>query len=72
MAKKLKIETNLDRILEYLEKNKEKKIKYFGWEERDEEYTAFLVRTSPKRIKKWNLLGRYFEETFIKNAEMYL
>lgn len=32
----------------------------------------FLLKESPKRIKKWNLLGRFFDKDFIKNGEAYL
>ncbi len=32
----------------------------------------FLARTSPLRIRKWNLLGRFFDEDFLKLKEAYL
>lgn len=32
----------------------------------------FLVRTSPLRIRKWNLLGRFFDKDFLKLKEAYL
>jgi len=31
----------------------------------------FLMKTSPERIKKWMLLGRFFDEDFIENARLY-
>jgi len=54
-------------LLSYLEKNKDMEISFL--QEGDYE---FLEKTSPKRIKKWNLLGRFFDEDFKKNAEAYL
>lgn len=71
IAKKFKIKKDLSKLLEYLKHNKEKEIAYLG-EEKDFTYKEFLLKTSPKRIKKWNLLGRFFDIDFIKNAEVYL
>ena len=71
IAKKFKIKKDLNELLKYFRDNKEKNIEYLG-EERDFEYKEFLLKTSTKRIKKWNLLGRFFDADFIKNAEVYL
>ena len=71
LAKKLKISRDFSDIQGYMEDRKEKEIKYLG-EEKDTEYMQFLSITSPKRIKRWNLLGRFFDEDFIKNAEAYV
>ena len=57
----------LNDILSYLEKNKDEEELFLVEGDYD-----FLSRTSPKRVKKWNLLGRFFDEDFIKNARMYL
>lgn len=71
LTKRFKIKQDLKDLLHYLKSNKHKEIKYLG-EEKDSAYMQFLIRTSPKRIKKWNLLGRFFDDDFIKNAEAYL
>lgn len=57
----------LKEILNYLKDNKEKEISYLITGDYE-----FLAKTSPKRIKEWNLLGRFFDEDFIKNAGGYL
>ena len=56
----------LEDIYNYLKSNKEKEESFLA--EGDYE---FLKRTSPKRVKDWNLLGRFFDEDFKKNAEVY-
>ncbi|MBN2423365.1 hypothetical protein JXB41_09140 [Candidatus Woesearchaeota archaeon] len=71
IAKKLKIKHDLNKILEYLQNNKEKHKEFLG-EEKDDLYKNFLIKTTPPRMKKWNLLGRYFDNDFIKNTEAYL
>jgi len=71
LAKKFKIKKDISNLLDYLRKNKEKRIKYLG-EERDSAYREFLLKTSPPRIKKWNLLGRFFDDDFVKIAEVHL
>ncbi len=58
-------------LLNYLKNTKDKEIKILG-EVKDKEYIEFLEKTSPKRIKGWNLLGRYFDTDFIKIAKLYL
>ena len=72
IAKKFKTSKNisyLKELLQYLEKNKGEE-RILG-KETDDLYKKFLIETSPKRIKKWRLLGRYFDEYFIKTAEAY-
>lgn len=71
LDKKIIIKKGLDDLLTYLENNKTKEIRYLG-EEKDPLYREFLLKTSPKRIRKWNLLGRFFDKDFIKTAEGYL
>lgn len=71
IGRRFKIKKDLNDLLDYLKANKEKEIAFLG-EERDNAYKELLLDTSPKRIKKWNLLGRFFDEDFIKNAEAYL
>lgn len=71
IARKLNIKHDLNDLLMYLEKNKDKGQMFLA-EEKDELYAEFLERTSPKRIKRWNLLGRFFDEDFIKNAKVYI
>jgi len=58
-------------ILNYFKSKKDKDIRILGQAE-EEEHIKFLKKTSPKRIKEWNLLGRYFDDDFIKNAGIYL
>jgi len=71
IAKKFRIKNDLDELLNYFKKNLGKKIICLG-NEKDETYNEFLKKTSPKRIKKWNLLGRFFDDDFIRNAGAYL
>ncbi len=71
LIKHFKIKQDLNDILDYLKNNKNKEVRYLG-EVKDSIYMQFLIKTSPNRIKKWNLLGRFFDEEFIKNAEAYL
>lgn len=54
-------------LLTYLKKNKEKENKYLS----QGDY-KFLLETSPPRIRKWNLLGRFFDDDFKKLAQVYL
>ncbi|MFH1325075.1 MAG: hypothetical protein ABIH64_07575 [Nanoarchaeota archaeon] len=54
-------------LLDYLIKNKENEMSFLV--EGDEE---FLRKTSPERVRKWNLLGRFFDEDFKKLAKVYL
>ncbi|MBI2575625.1 hypothetical protein HYV84_00275 [Candidatus Woesearchaeota archaeon] len=53
-------------LLKYLEDSKEQRIQQLV--EGDAE---FLKKTSPSRIKRWNLLGRFFDEDFKALAEAY-
>ncbi len=71
IAKRFNIKNDFSELLSYLKKNKEKEIAYLG-EKKDSAYNVFILKTSPPRIRKWNLLGRFFDEDFIKNAEAYL
>ncbi len=71
IAKNRMIKIDLDDILAYLDNNKRKKIKYLG-EEKDWLYMDFLSKTTPKRVRRWNLLGRFFDTDMIKTAEAYL
>lgn len=62
----LKPMPNLKPLLNYLEDSKEQRIQQLV--EGDAE---FLKKTSPSRIKRWNLLGRFFDEDFKALAEAY-
>ena len=57
-------------LLKYLELHKSEE-RILGKEE-NEQYKEFLRKTRSARIKKWNLLGRYFDKDFIKIWENYL
>ena len=57
----------LKHLQSYLINNKDAKITSLTEGDQD-----FLMRTSPERIKKWNLLGRFFDDDFRRNAEAYL
>ncbi|MEK6983606.1 MAG: hypothetical protein AABX33_03460 [Nanoarchaeota archaeon] len=57
----------LKEVLSYLKKNKDEEVSFLV----EGEY-EFLSKTSPSRIKNWNLLGRFFDEDFISNARLYL
>jgi len=57
----------LKELTSYLEENKDKEESFLI--EGDYE---FLSKESPKRVRKWNLLGRFFDEDFIRNAKVYL
>ena len=57
----------LKHLLSYLINNKDAKIASLTEGDQD-----FLMRTSPERVKKWNLLGRFFDDDFRRNAEAYL
>ena len=59
--------SNLKDLLDYLQKNKDNEVSLLV----DGDYD-FLARTSPSRVKKWNLLGRFFDEDFINNSRHYL
>ena len=54
-------------LLDYLKGSKSKEI--IALYDSD---TEFLTATSPKRVKDWNLLGRFFDEDFKALAEVYL
>lgn len=54
-------------LLSYLEKTKDARTDFLA--EGDSE---FLLKTTPTRLRKWNLLGRFFDEDFRRNAEVYL
>lgn len=58
---------SLQPLLAYLEKNKDKKMSQLV----DGDY-EFLLKTSPQRVKKWNVLGRFYDEDFKKLAGVYL
>ncbi|MBI2128608.1 hypothetical protein HYU07_00060 [Candidatus Woesearchaeota archaeon] len=66
-AAMIKPKKNLKELLSYLKNNKDKGVSFLAEGDYD-----FLSRTSPKRVKKWNLLGRFFDEDFIKIAKAQL
>ncbi len=57
----------LKELLSYIDSNKGKEVSFLV--EGDYE---FLSRESPARVKKWKLLGRFFDEDFANNAKVYL
>ncbi len=57
----------LKELLSYLDSNKNREVSFLV--EGDYE---FLSRESPARVKKWKLLGRFFDEDFANNAKVYL
>jgi hypothetical protein len=54
-------------LLSYFNNNKEKEITFLAEGDYD-----FLMKTSPERVRKWGLLGRFFDDDFIENARLYL
>ena len=67
----IKDKKELISLLDYLKKTKEKERRYLG-EEPAEGCKDFLIAKSPRRIKSWNLLGRFFDQDFKKLAKVYL
>jgi hypothetical protein len=67
----IKEKKELRGLLYYLKRTKEKEKRVLG-EEMSEEWKQFLVRKSPKRIRSWNLLGRFFDQDFKKLARSYI
>ena len=63
----LRLMPYLETILGYLEQTKENENSFLV----DGNY-EFLKQTSPARIKKWHLLGRFFDEDFQRLAKVYL
>lgn len=57
----------LRKLLSFLRKNKEKKQAFLA--EGDYE---FLIKTTPERVRKWNLLGRFFDNDFFEKAKVIL
>ncbi|MFH1592984.1 MAG: hypothetical protein ABIB47_06490 [Candidatus Woesearchaeota archaeon] len=62
----------LKRLLNYFKEERDEEISILGQDVKDDVYMEFLKKTSPRLIKEWNLLGRFYEKDFIKNAELYL
>ena len=54
-------------LLLYFDSNKDDEVSFLV--EGDYE---FLSKESPARVRKWRLLGRFFDEDFIRNAKVYL
>lgn len=54
-------------LLSYLKANMDPKVSILCGDDYD-----FLIKTSPLRIRKWNLLGRFFDEDFFRLKEAYL
>ena len=75
ITERLKIKNTffyLNDLLQYLKNTKTKESAFLGIGADDKEYIEFLQKNSPKRIKEWNLLGRFFDNDFIENAKIYL
>lgn len=58
---------HLKDLLSYLSNNKDDKIAFLV----DGDYD-FLMKTSPERVRKWKLLGRFFDGDFTENGRLYL
>ncbi|MBI2110498.1 hypothetical protein HYT51_01840 [Candidatus Woesearchaeota archaeon] len=56
----------LKELLVYFRENKDREIAFLA----EGDYN-FLMKTSPERIKKWRLLGRFFDADFIEDARLY-
>lgn len=63
----LKPSFGLKDVLSYLEENKDKEFEFLA----DGDYD-FLMKNSPARVLKWNLLGRFFDDDFKRNAKAQL
>ena len=57
----------LRKLLSFLKKNKEKHLTFLA--EGDYE---FLMKTTPERVREWNLLGRFFDTDFYQKAKVIL
>ncbi|MEK6920720.1 MAG: hypothetical protein AABX82_02465, partial [Nanoarchaeota archaeon] len=57
----------LKKLLSFLKRNKDKKLAFLA--EGDYE---FLIKTTPERLRNWNLLGRFFDNDFYKKAKVIL
>jgi hypothetical protein len=66
-AMSLKRLPELEELLEYLRKNKDDSLEFLVEGDRD-----FLEKTTPLRVRRWNLLGRFFDADFERLAEVYL
>ncbi len=58
---------SLKKLLLFLKKNKERKITFLAEGDYD-----FLLKTTPMRLRKWNLLGRFFDNEFYQKAKVIL
>lgn len=67
----IKDKKELKGLLSHLRRAKEKEKRVLG-EEMPEEWKQFLASKSPKRIRSWNLLGRFFDRDFKKLAKGYI
>ena len=66
-ASMIKHQDYLKDLLLYLGSNKDEEVSFLV----DGDYN-FLSKESPSRIRKWRLLGRFFDEDFKNNAKVYL
>lgn len=66
-AQMLKRKKEYEQLLSYLDLDKDADLSFLAEGDRD-----FLEKTSPSRVKRWNLLGRFFDEDFKRNAKVYL
>lgn len=57
----------LRKLLSFLKKNKDPQSAFLA--EGDHE---FLSKTTPERLRKWNLLGRFFDSDFLERAKVIL
>lgn len=70
IAKKHKIKTGLEELLEYLASIKQDKDDFIT--RSDSSYREFLMATSPPRLRLWRLYGRFYDEDFFELSKVYL
>jgi len=54
-------------LLSFLKKNKDRQLAFLAEGDYD-----FLMKTTPERLKKWKLLGRFFDADFFEKAKVIL
>jgi len=70
LSKPISKKEELQNLLRYLRKNKEKEQHLLG-EDFGKEYKEFLTKSSSPRMASWHLLGRFFDEDFKMMARTY-
>ncbi|MBU0980003.1 MAG: hypothetical protein KJ709_04325 [Nanoarchaeota archaeon] len=70
ILKKSGKEMYLQGLTAYLWARRKRRHELLG-EEKDMGYTSFLHKTTPLRLRRWRLLGRFFDKDFMTLAEVY-